>query len=86
MASGSSQPFFHSTLSGQTDKNMHRLTDGLGKKPIPVPTYAVMDIATQLTTTTFTALTLLIGRQAQHPACKNLSDVVLAWLSGARCK
>jgi len=29
----------------------------------------------------FSALTLLIGRQKEHPACKQLSDKVLAWLS-----
>ena len=29
----------------------------------------------------FSALTLLVGRQEGHPACKKLSDVVLAWLS-----
>jgi len=29
---------------------------------------------------TFSALTLLVGRQEGHPACKNLSGVVLAWL------
>jgi len=29
----------------------------------------------------FSALTLLVGRQEGHPACKNLSDGVLAWLS-----
>ena len=29
----------------------------------------------------FSALTLLVGRQEEHPACKNLSDEVLAWLS-----
>jgi len=27
-----------------------------------------------------TALTLLVGRQEGHPACKNLSGGVLAWL------
>jgi len=27
------------------------------------------------------ALTLLVGQQEEHPACKNLSDEVLAWLS-----
>jgi len=25
-------------------------------------------------------LTLLVGRQEEHPACKKLSDEVLAWL------
>ena len=27
----------------------------------------------------FSALTLLVGRQEGHPACKKLSGVVLAW-------
>jgi len=29
----------------------------------------------------FRALTLLVGRQEGHPACKKLSSGVLAWLS-----
>jgi len=29
----------------------------------------------------FSALTLLIGRQEEHPACKKLSGGVLPWLS-----
>jgi len=29
----------------------------------------------------FSALTLLVGRQEGHPACKNLSGGVLAWLA-----
>jgi len=29
----------------------------------------------------FSALTPLVGRQEGHPACKNLSDGVMAWLS-----
>ena len=28
----------------------------------------------------FSALTLLVGRQERHPACKKLSGGVLAWL------
>jgi len=28
-------------------------------------------------------LTLLVGHQEEHLACKNLSDEVLIWLSGA---
>jgi len=33
------------------------------------------------------ALTLLVGRQEGHPACKKLSGGVLAWfLSGAKCR
>jgi len=35
----------------------------------------------------FSALTLLVGRQEWHPAHKNLSDEVLAWLSSeVKCK
>jgi len=30
---------------------------------------------------TYRALTLLVGRQEGHPACKKLSGVVLVWLS-----
>ena len=33
------------------------------------------------TTLAFSALTLLVGRQEGHPACKKLSGGVLAWLS-----
>jgi len=29
----------------------------------------------------FSAFTLLVGRQEEHPACKKLSDEVLVWLS-----
>jgi len=30
---------------------------------------------------TFSALTMLVGRQEGHPACKKLNGGVLAWLS-----
>ena len=36
---------------------------------------------TMLNTGAFTALTLLVGRQEGHPACKKLSGGVQAWLS-----
>ena len=34
-----------------------------------------------LSSTAFSALTLLVGRQEEHPSCKKLSDEVWAWLS-----
>jgi len=34
-----------------------------------------------LFTAAFSALTLLVGRQEGHPACKKTSGGVLAWLS-----
>jgi len=34
-----------------------------------------------LTYCAFSSLTLLARRQEEHPACKELSDEVLAWLS-----
>ena len=34
-----------------------------------------------LMSSAFSALTLLVGRQEGHPACKKLSGGVLAWLS-----
>jgi len=38
--------------------------------------------------TAFSALTLLVGLQEGHPACKKQSGGVLVWLytSGARCR
>jgi len=38
-------------------------------------------ILSALTVCAFSALTLLVGRQEGHPACKKLSGEVLAWLS-----
>jgi len=35
--------------------------------------------------TYFSALTLLVGRQEVHPACKKLSGGVLAWLFLEQC-
>ena len=32
-------------------------------------------------TLVFSVLTLLVGRQEEHPACKKVSDEVLVWLS-----
>ena len=29
----------------------------------------------------YSALTLLVGHQEEHPACKKLSDEMLVWLS-----
>jgi len=34
----------------------------------------------------FSALTLSVGRQEGHPACKKLSGGMLAWLFGMRCR
>ena len=38
-------------------------------------------LTVHLSVTYFSALTLLVGRQEGHPACKKLSGGVLAWLS-----
>ena len=37
--------------------------------------------SSSLSHSAFIALTLLVGHQQEHPAYKNLSDEVLAWLS-----
>jgi len=37
--------------------------------------------AVYIQVSTFSALTLLVGRQEEHPACKKLSGGVLVWLS-----
>jgi len=34
----------------------------------------------------FSALTLLVGRQEGHPACKKMSGGMLVWLPGMRCR
>jgi len=54
-------------------------------------TRAVVSITNQLlfhpVCIAFSGLTLLVGCQEEHSACKNLSHLVLAWLSsGAKCK
>jgi len=38
-------------------------------------------VSRHLNTYPFSALTLLVGQQEGHPACKKLSGGVLAWLS-----
>jgi len=46
-------------------------------------------IFSPFSTVPFSTLTLLVGRQEEHPHCKKFSDEVMAWLSvlsGVRCK
>ena len=43
--------------------------------------YSRKQIGTCISYLAFSALTLLVGRQEGHPACKKLSGGVLAWLS-----
>ena len=40
-----------------------------------------MYVCIMVVTVAFSALTLLVGRQEGHPACKKLSGGVLVWLS-----
>ena len=40
-----------------------------------------VNISQSIVTIAFSALTLLVGRQEGHPACKKLSGGVLVWLS-----
>ena len=64
-------------------------------KPVASPLYAIHSACCEgnILNTIFyfyfiiiSALTLLVGRQEGHPACKNLSDGILAWLPGMRCR
>jgi len=41
----------------------------------------IVIVAIQCAFSAFSALTLLVGHQEEHPACKKLSDGVLVWLS-----
>ena len=47
------------------------------------PSYILLNLflTIALSMFAFSALTLLVGRQEGHPACKKLSGEVLAWLS-----
>jgi len=52
--------------------------------PLKLRPYCAIQICLSLLLffyTPFSALTLLVGRQEGHPACKKLSGGVLAWLS-----
>ena len=51
------------------------LEDGIAKKDVVSIGFLFVIYAS------FRTLTLLVGHQGQHPACKNLSNVLLAWLS-----
>jgi len=69
-------------------------TRGRGTIRIPLCCILLLDFKVTLVVTHVSAcvhihwfLTLLVGRQQGHPACKKLSGGVLAWyLSGARCR
>jgi len=50
-------------------------------KPQSVRCFPCLLIVCSLGHISFSALTLLAGRQVGHPACKKLSGKVLAWLS-----
>ena len=55
--------------------------------PSEGPITFLAPIVQTLTVVAFSTLTLLIGCQEGHPAHKNLTAEVLAWLSsGAKCK
>jgi len=43
--------------------------------------YIILYIRGAFSVSAFSAMTLLVGRQERHPACKKLSGGVLAWLS-----
>ena len=43
--------------------------------------YIFSDLVSCLLLVAFSALTLLVGQQEGHPACKKLSGGVLVWLS-----
>jgi len=50
-------------------------------KQLKIAMNLILMISLLLSRVAFIALTLLVGRQEGHPACKILSDEVLAWLS-----
>jgi len=46
----------------------------------PKPILIIFGTIIQNNANAFSALTLLVGQQEEHPACKKLSGGVLAWL------
>jgi len=48
---------------------------------VPPPRFQIFYHCVVLDLHAFSALMLLVGRQEGHPACKQLSGGVLAWLS-----
>ena len=46
-----------------------------------VKEFVVSSPVSVCTCVAFSALTLLVGRHAERPACKKLTDEVLVWLS-----
>jgi len=52
-----------------------------GSAPEPYARQSSIGYLYLFTLGAFSALTLLVGRQEGHPACKKLSGGVLAWLS-----
>jgi len=65
-----------------------RSTSRAFKKLVLTPiVQAVFSISVSDLNCAFSALTLLVGQQEGHLACKKMSGGVLAWyLSGARCR
>ena len=77
-------------LHGQRRKAVHDFPDfyvhslNWASRELLEQVYCSVIIVWSLLTTcfsAFSALTLLVGRQEGHPACKKLSGGVLAWLS-----
>jgi len=46
-----------------------------------IASYMYFGVASYMYFIAFSALTLLVGQQEGHPACKKLSGGVLVWLS-----
>ena len=75
---------FHSPTSAQnfsrsTDVHLHSLLRLLGGFVLYISTF-YLTLHSKYNSA-FSALTLLVGHQEEHLACKKLSDEVLVWLS-----
>ena len=64
--------------NGRGMPHCHRHTD---RSLLFAPWHPRFSFSTYRTKFAFSALTMLVGQQKGHPACKKLSGVVLAWLS-----
>jgi len=62
-------------------RTISRHADGISRYSVPSSAGPLLPLSIGMYTCAFSALTLLVGRQEGHPACKKLSGGILAWLS-----
>ena len=77
-------PFENNTVPTHTDTDTQTCTNQINHSPRPITwpvvSASICNILSNMCVA-FSALTLLVGQQEGHPACKKLSAGMLVWLS-----